>query len=191
MPRLREPIRIPDPRRPVACLSRLQGRRPAEAHVGLRRAIEHPGQIVLRSAADRLRRGRLRIVRRPARAGRLLDELGLSTAHFTWAFRHRNYQLLFGGQLISLTGTWMQSVAESWLVFRLTGSSALLGVTSFVTLAPVFLFATIGGIVADRVDRRRILIITQSISMILPLTLAALTLSGHVRVWHVFVLAGC
>jgi MFS family permease len=111
--------------------------------------------------------------------------------HFTRAFRHRNYQLFFSGQLISLTGTWMQSVAESWLVFRLTGSAALLGVTSFVTLVPVFLFATIGGIVADRVDRRRILIATQSISMILPLTLAALTLSGHVRVWHVFVLAGC
>jgi len=111
--------------------------------------------------------------------------------HFTRAFRHRNYQLFFAGQLISLTGTWMQSVAESWLVFRLTGSAALLGVTSFVTLVPVFLFATIGGIVADRVDRRRILITTQSISMILPLILAALTLSGHVRVWQVFVLAGC
>ena len=59
-------------------------------------------------------------------------------AHFTRAFRHRNYQLFFSGQLVSLTGTWMQSVAESWLVFRLTGSAALLGVTSFATLAPVF-----------------------------------------------------
>ena len=112
-------------------------------------------------------------------------------AHFTRAFRHRNYRLFFGGQLISLTGTWMQSVAESWLVFRLTGSAALLGVTSFATLAPVFLFATFGGILADRVDRRRILIATQSLSMVLPLTLAALTLNGHVRVWHVFVLATC
>jgi MFS family permease len=112
-------------------------------------------------------------------------------SRFTRAFRHRNYQLFFAGQLISLTGTWMQSVAESWLVFRLTGSAALLGVTSFFTLAPVFLFATVGGIVADRVDRRRILIATQSMSMVLPLTLAALTLSGHVRVWHVFVLATC
>ena len=111
--------------------------------------------------------------------------------HFTRAFRHRNYQLFFAGQLVSLVGTWMQSVAESWLVFRLTGSAALLGVTSFVTLAPVFLFATVGGIVADRVDRRRIIIATQSLSMVLPLTLAALTLSGHVRVWHVFVLAAC
>src|SRR3954447_16571949 len=85
----------------------------------------------------------------------------------------------------------MQSVAESWLIFRLTGSAALLGVTSFATLAPVFLFATAGGIVADRVDRRRILLTTQCVSMLLPLTLAALTLSGHVRVWHVYVLATC
>jgi MFS family permease len=112
-------------------------------------------------------------------------------AHFTRAFRHRNYQLFFGGQLISLTGTWMQSVAESWLVYRLTGSSALLGVTSFVSLAPVFLFATIGGTVADRVNRHRIILVTQTLSMILPLVLAALTLSGRVQVWHVFVLATC
>jgi MFS family permease len=112
-------------------------------------------------------------------------------AHFTRAFRHRNYQLFFGGQLISLTGTWMQSIAESWLVYRLTGSSALLGVTSFATLIPVFLFATIGGTVADRVNRHRIILITQSAAMVLPLTLAALTLSGRVQVWHVFVLATC
>jgi MFS family permease len=112
-------------------------------------------------------------------------------AHFTRAFRHRNYQLFFGGQLISLTGTWMQSVAESWLVYRLTGSSALLGVTSFVTLAPVFLFATIGGTVADRVNRHRIILVTQTLSMVMPLVLAALTLSGRVQVWHVFALATC
>ncbi len=107
------------------------------------------------------------------------------------AFRHRNYRLFFGGQIISLTGTWMQSVAEAWLVYRLTGSSVLLGVTSFATLIPVFLFATIGGTVADRVNRHRILLATQTASMLFPLALAALTLSGHVRVWHVFVLAAC
>jgi MFS family permease len=133
-------------------------------------------------------------VRGSARARRLLDELGAAVqlvAHFTRAFRHRNYQLFFGGQLISLTGTWMQSVAESWLVYRLTGSSALLGVTSFAALVPVFLFATVGGTVADRVNRHRIILTTQTLSMILPLTLAALTLSGRVQVWHVFVLASC
>jgi MFS family permease len=105
------------------------------------------------------------------------------------AFRHRNYQLFFGGQLISLTGTWMQSVAESWLVFRLTGSSALLGVSAFASQFPVFLLAPIGGTVADRHNRHRIIIVTQTVSMILPLVLAALTLSRTVRVWHVFALA--
>src|SRR6476659_9819685 len=85
----------------------------------------------------------------------------------------------------------MQSVAESWLVYRLTGSSALLGVSAFATQIPVFLFATIGGTVADRANRHRVIIATQTVSMILPLTLAALTLSGRVRVWHVFVLASC
>jgi len=112
-------------------------------------------------------------------------------AHFTRAFRHRNYQLFFGGQLISLTGTWMQAVAESWLIYRLTGSSALLGATSFVTLVPVFLFATIGGTVADRRHRHHIILTTQTAAMLLTFVLAALTLSGRVQVWHVFVLATC
>jgi MFS family permease len=112
-------------------------------------------------------------------------------SHLVRAFRHRNYRLFFTGQLISLVGTWMQSVAESWLVYRLTGSSALLGLSSFATQIPVFLFATIGGIVADRSNRHRIIVITQTASMIMPLVLAALTLTGRVKVWHVFALAGC
>jgi MFS family permease len=119
----------------------------------------------------------------------LTTKSGISSSPFLRAFRHRNYRLFFGGQLISLTGTWMQSVAESWLVFRLTGSSALLGVSSFASLAPVFLFATVGGTVADRVNRHRIIVATQSASMVLPLVLAALTFTHTVRVWHVFVLA--
>src|SRR5205085_12245451 len=110
---------------------------------------------------------------------------------FLRAFRHRNYRLFFSGQLISLTGTWMQSVAESWLVFRLTGSSALLGLSSFATQIPVFLLATIGGAVADRSNRHRIIVTTQTVSMIMPLVLATLTLTGRVRVWHLFALAGC
>jgi MFS family permease len=111
--------------------------------------------------------------------------------YFLRAFRHRNYRLFFSGQLISLVGTWMQSVAESWLVFRLTGSSALLGLSSFASQIPVFLLATIGGTVADRINRHRIIVTTQSLSMIMPLVLAALTFSGRVKVWHVFTLAGC
>src|SRR5262245_19186858 len=92
------------------------------------------------------------------------------------ALRHRNYQLFFGGQLVSLVGTWMQSVAQSWLVYRLTGSSLLLGIVGFSGQFPVFLFASIGGAVADRWNRHRILICTQTISMLLALALAILTL---------------
>jgi MFS family permease len=105
------------------------------------------------------------------------------------ALRHRNYQLFFGGQLISLTGTWMQSVAQSWLVYSLTGSAVLLGLIGFAGQIPVLLFAPIGGIVADRHDRRWTLVATQSAAMLLAAALAVLTLSGHVQVWHVVVLS--
>ena len=111
--------------------------------------------------------------------------------HFFRAFRHRNYQLFFSGQLISVTGTWMQSVAESWLVYRLTGSAALLGVTAFCSQIPVFVLAPIAGAVADRNNRHRIMVITQSVSMVLPLVLSVLTFTSLVRPWHVFILAGC
>ena len=105
------------------------------------------------------------------------------------ALQHRNFQLFFGGQLISLVGTWMQSVAQSWLVYRLTGSSTLLGFVGFSSQIPVFLLAPAGGVLADRANRRRILLVTQTASMLLAFALAALTLSGRVRVWHVFALA--
>ncbi len=85
----------------------------------------------------------------------------------------------------------MQSVAESWLVYRLTGSAALLGVAGFASQIPVLFLATVGGTVADRANRHRILVITQTTSMVLPLILAALVFTGHVRVWHVFALAAC
>ena len=106
------------------------------------------------------------------------------------ALRHRNFQLFFSGQLISLIGTWMQTVAQAWLVYRLTKSPLLLGSVGFASQIPVFLFAPIGGITADRVNRQRLVIATQIASMILAGILAWLTLSGHVRVWHIFVLAG-
>ena len=109
--------------------------------------------------------------------------------HFFRAFRHRNYQLFFTGQLISFTGTWMQSVAESWLVYRLTGSSALLGVTAFCSQIPVFVLAPLAGTVADRGNRHRIMVVTQTVSMLLALALGVLTITGRVQVWHVLVLA--
>jgi MFS family permease len=106
------------------------------------------------------------------------------------SLRHRNFRLFFSGQLISLIGTWMQSVAQSWLVYRMTGSSFLLGAVGFASQIPVFLLAPLGGIVADRFNRHRVVIGTQTASMILAFILSGLTLSGAVRVWHIFVLAG-
>ena len=106
------------------------------------------------------------------------------------ALRHRNFQLFFSGQLISLIGTWMQSVAQSWLVYRLTGSALLLGSVGFASQIPVFLFAPLGGMTADRVNRRHIVISTQVAAMVLASILAALTLLGRIQVWHIFVLAG-
>jgi len=105
------------------------------------------------------------------------------------ALRHRNFQLFFSGQLISLIGTWMQSIAESWLVYRKTGSALLLGATAFASQIPVFVVAPLGGIVADRFNRQRVVIGTQISSMILALVFATLTLTGLIQVWHIFVLA--
>src|SRR5713101_9280328 len=93
------------------------------------------------------------------------------------ALKHRNFQLFFSGQLISLVGTWMQTVAQAWLVYRITGSSLLLGTVGFASQFPVFVLSTLGGIVADRYPRHRIVIATQTASMFLAFALAALTLS--------------
>ncbi len=113
----------------------------------------------------------------------------LKTSATFRSFRHRNYQLFFGGQLISLTGTWMQNVAQAWLVYRLTGSALLLGTVGFANQIPVFLLSPLGGVAADRWRRRPILIGTQTSSMLLAFALAAVTLFGIVRVWEIAVLA--
>lgn len=105
------------------------------------------------------------------------------------ALRSRNYRLFFLGQLVSLVGTWMQSVAQSWLVYRLTGSEALLGVVGFCGQIPVLLLAPLGGTVADRVPKRSLIVVTQAASMVLALALAVLTLADAVHVSHVFALA--
>ena len=105
------------------------------------------------------------------------------------SLRHRNFQLFFSGQLISLIGTWMQNVAQSWLVYRLTGSSLLLGTVSFAGQIPVFPMAPLAGMVADRWNRRSIVIITQTASMILAFILALLTLTNRITVWEIVALA--
>jgi MFS family permease len=107
------------------------------------------------------------------------------------ALRHRNFRLFFSGQLVSVVGTWMQTVAQSWLVYRLTGSSLLLGVVGFTSQIPVFLIAPLGGAAADRHSRHKIIVATQTASALLALVLAILTLTGAVRIWHVLVLAAC
>ena len=111
------------------------------------------------------------------------------STHPLRALRHRNFRLFFSGQLISLIGTWMQQVAQSWLVYQLTHSAMLLGAVGFAGQIPSLILGPIGGHVADRHDRRRVLVMTQSASMILAFILAGLTLSGVIHEWHIFVLA--
>jgi len=102
---------------------------------------------------------------------------------FAWrALRHRNFRLFFGGQTISLIGTWMTRVATGWLVYRLTGSALLLGTVSFAGQIPTFLLAPFAGVWVDRLDRRQVLVWTQTLSMVQSLALAALTLSGHITI---------
>ena len=105
------------------------------------------------------------------------------------ALRHRNFQLFLSGQFISMIGTWMQSIAQDWLVYRLTGSSVLLGTVGFLSQIPVAVLSPVAGIVADRFNRRVIVIVTQSAMMVLALILAVLTLTGRIHVWEIMVLA--
>jgi MFS family permease len=103
-------------------------------------------------------------------------------SHAWRALRHRNFRLFFGGQTISLIGTWMTRVATGWLVYRLTGSALLLGTVSFAGQIPTFLLAPFAGVWVDRLDRQQVLVWTQSLSMFQSLALAALTLSGHITI---------
>src|SRR2546425_4970617 len=105
------------------------------------------------------------------------------------AFRYRNFRLFFAGQLTSLVGTWMQTVAQSWLVYRLTGSAALLGLVGFASQFPIFLLSPVAGAIADTYPRRRTMIVIQTLMMLLAFPLAALTLSNRIQVWHIMVLA--
>jgi MFS family permease len=106
------------------------------------------------------------------------------------ALRHRNYQYYFAGQGLSVLGTWMQRVAMYWLVYRLSGSELLLGLSGFMSQVPVLVIGPFGGIWADRADRRRLLILTQAAAMVQAALLAYLTLSGNVQVWHVIAMSG-
>ncbi len=98
------------------------------------------------------------------------------------ALKYRNYRLFFGGQIVSLVGNWMTSVATSWLVYRLTGSAWMLGVIGFAGQIPTFLLAPFAGIFVDRVDKHRALVFTQTAAMLQSFALAAMTLSGHASI---------
>ena len=105
------------------------------------------------------------------------------------ALYHRNYRLFFGGQGISLIGTWMQQLAMSWLVYRMTNSTFLLGLIGFSSQICSFFFAPFAGVLSDRWNRHHILVVTQSLAMIQASILATLTLTGTITVHHIFILA--
>jgi MFS family permease len=110
------------------------------------------------------------------------------------ALRHRNFRLFWTGQLISLVGTWMQQVAQAWLVLSLTGDPFMLGLTASAQFVPVLVLGLFGGIVADHLPKRRTLLATQTTAMVLAAILAVLTATHTVQVWHILVLAlllGC
>jgi MFS family permease len=105
------------------------------------------------------------------------------------ALQHRNYQLYFAGQLISVAGTWMQIVAQAWLVYQLSHSELMLGVVGFAAAIPALLVSPWGGVVVDRVNKRNLLVITQTSSMVLAFILALLTFANVIQVWEIVALA--
>jgi len=126
----------------------------------------------------------------------LIDDAGLTRQkmNLRWqetfaALKHHNYRLWFSGQVISLVGTWMQSTAQGYLIYQLTGSPAYLGLVGFAGGFPAWLLTLYGGVIADRLSRRTLLVITQTAMMILAFILAGLTFSNHVQPWHVIVMA--
>jgi MFS family permease len=110
------------------------------------------------------------------------------------SLKHSNYRLFFAGQGISLIGTWMQQLAMSWLVYRMTHSALLMGIVGFSGMIPSFLLAPFAGVLADRWNKRRVLVITQTLSMLQAFALAALVLTQTVSIWHIIPLSiflGC
>jgi MFS family permease len=105
------------------------------------------------------------------------------------AFAHRNYQLWFFGQLVSLAGTWMQSIAQGWLVYQISHSDFALGLVGFAGAIPILIITPFGGVVVDRVPKRTLLVITQTVMMLLAFVMAVLVFTNVVQVWHVVLMA--
>ena len=117
------------------------------------------------------------------------EKKGTLIRHLLRALRSRNYRLFVAGQSVSLVGTWMQQVAMSWLVYRLTNSAMLLGVVGFASQIPTFLISPVAGVLADRWDRRRLLIATQALAMFQAAFLALVVLTEMVQVWQILLLS--
>ncbi len=135
---------------------------------------------------------------RPTRASRLpwrrtprlsADDLPQDGGATFRALRHRNYRLFYFGQSISLCGTWMQTIAQAWLVIELTDSKVALGTVTMLQFLPITMFVLFAGVIADRVPKRNFLVATQSVAMVQALVLAALVWTGNVQLWQIYVLA--
>jgi MFS family permease len=105
------------------------------------------------------------------------------------ALRHRNYRLFYFGQTISLTGTWMQTIAQAWLVLQITNSKAALGIVTMLQFLPITVLVMFAGVIADRVPKRNFIVGTQTLAMLQAVGLTVLVWSGHIQLWHVYVLA--
>lgn len=116
--------------------------------------------------------------------------MGTGVLQAVIALKHRNFRIFWTGQLISLIGTWMQNLAQGWLVLTLTDSPFLLGLVTAVQFTPMLLFSLFAGVAADRLPKRKLLLVTQSGSSLTALTLGLLVLTGYIQYWHVLVLAG-
>src|SRR6201986_3895047 len=110
-------------------------------------------------------------------------------SHAWRALKHRNFRLFFGGQSISLIGTWMTRIATSWLVYKLTKSPLMLGTVGFAGQIPSFIFAPLAGVIVDRMDRRKVLVWTQALAMLQSLLLAVLTLTHRINVTEILLLS--
>jgi len=117
-----------------------------------------------------------------------MNDFLVNIKHTFRALRHRNYRLYFSGQSVSLIGTWMQQMAISWLMYRITNSPLMLGLVGFLGQIPTLLFTPFAGVFADKYNRHRILIITQILEMVQAFVLAALIISGMVSVWNIIAL---
>ena len=115
--------------------------------------------------------------------------LALNERTFVSLRKHRNFRLFFTGQVVSVSGTWMQNVALAWFVYDLTQSPLAVGILTFCRFSPQTVFVLFAGVLADRIDNRRLVIATQAASMAVSIALAALALSGSARVWHLYLLA--